>query len=169
MCINLSIKCHIVINLSTLIMPKKHKSELSANIARMRTEAGLTQIELARKLGFSHRTVAGWETGGRIPRSGVVEQIARICYNNTPEGLSSHETDDLGRTPNSARGWTISQPVDADANKKNQPMEEETVQRLLKAKDETISSLKKTIGLLEEKINNIEEQTEKKAPVQQKA
>ena len=96
-------------------MPKKHKSELSANIARMRTEAGLTQIELARKLGFSHRTVAGWETGGRIPRSGVVEQIARICHNNTPEGLSSHETDDLARTPNSAEGWTISQPVDAES------------------------------------------------------
>ncbi len=34
-----------------------------------RKEAGLTQSELAKKIGVSLRTVAGWETNGRFPKT----------------------------------------------------------------------------------------------------
>ena len=123
-------------------MPKKHKSELSANIARMRTTAGLTQIELAKKLGFSHRTIAGWETGGRIPRSGVVEQIARICHQSAPEGVN---LGDLVQAPNDMGGWSIyEEGRDSEVEIKKPPEKEAKM-------------LEKYVKLLEEKVARLEE------------
>jgi phage repressor protein C with HTH and peptisase S24 domain len=94
---------------------KMNKKDVSRHIAKMRNVARLTQPELAKKMGVNTRTLARWEGGDNMPKTGVLEEIARICHENTPEGLSPHETDDLVRTPNSAGGWTISQPVDAES------------------------------------------------------
>lgn len=48
----------------------------SANLARIRTEKGLTQEQLAEKIGVQQPTVQRWEAGGRQPRKGYLEMIA---------------------------------------------------------------------------------------------
>jgi transcriptional regulator with XRE-family HTH domain len=95
-------------NSATSIMSKKQKTALGLNIAKMRGYAGLSQAELAEKLEVGMRTVAAWEGGERIPKTNVLEQIARICHQTAPEGSN---LDDLVRTPNHMGGWDISVPV----------------------------------------------------------
>jgi DNA-binding transcriptional regulator YiaG len=45
-----------------------------AGLKRIRRELGLTQEELAARLGVQRETVARWETGAR----GIAEPIARL-------------------------------------------------------------------------------------------
>lgn len=40
--------------------------ELSNNIGRLRGERGMSQEELAAKLGVSRQSVSKWETGGSL-------------------------------------------------------------------------------------------------------
>ncbi len=82
--------CHTCMNSATSIMSKKQKTAL------------------AEKLEVGMRTVAAWEGGERIPKTNVLEQIARICHQTAPEGSN---LDDLVRTPNHMGGWDISVPV----------------------------------------------------------
>jgi transcriptional regulator with XRE-family HTH domain len=56
--------------------------ESSLQIQTMRKRARLTQAELAKKMGTSVRTVSGWETGDRLPRNGILEEVAHICNQN---------------------------------------------------------------------------------------
>lgn len=51
---------------------------LSKKIKIARVEAGLTQQELAEKLGKTAQTVISWENGTFSPRSKVIEQLAKI-------------------------------------------------------------------------------------------
>ena len=51
---------------------------LKDNIKKARLEAGLTQIEIAEKLGVAQAQYARWENGGRNPRKGTVEKLAEI-------------------------------------------------------------------------------------------
>ena len=39
------------------------------DIKKIRTDLGLTQVEFAKRLGISMRTVQNWESGGAIPES----------------------------------------------------------------------------------------------------
>lgn len=48
----------------------------STNLARIRSERGLTQEQLAEKIGVQQPTVQRWEAGGRQPRRGSLEAIA---------------------------------------------------------------------------------------------
>ena len=50
--------------------------DLADNIKRLRTDAGLTQSELAKKVGVTRATVTQWETGWSQPRMGAVERLA---------------------------------------------------------------------------------------------
>lgn len=43
------------------------------NIAAERVRMGLSQEELARKLGVTRKTVYNWETAGNIPASAVAK------------------------------------------------------------------------------------------------
>lgn len=42
------------------------------NIARLRQEAGLRQVDLARAMGVDRSTIAKWESGLSAPKSGVL-------------------------------------------------------------------------------------------------
>lgn len=48
------------------------------NIKRLRTDAGMTQAELADKLGVTRPTITQWETGWSSPRMGSIEKLADI-------------------------------------------------------------------------------------------
>lgn len=51
---------------------------ISANIKRMRLDEGLTQEQLAEKLGVTRSTVTQWETGWSQPRMGAISKLASV-------------------------------------------------------------------------------------------
>ena len=54
------------------------KKIVAKNIADLRREAGLTQLELAEKLSYSDKAVSKWESGASIPDVGVLLEIAKL-------------------------------------------------------------------------------------------
>jgi len=48
-------------------------------IKHMRVSAGLSQTQLADKLGIAQTTLSGYETNSSKPNYEIVEQIATIC------------------------------------------------------------------------------------------
>jgi len=57
-------------------------------LARMK--AGLTQLELAKKLGVSESLITKWETGRGKPRGVKLEMLAQVL-NVKPEELVEHD------------------------------------------------------------------------------
>lgn len=51
---------------------------LKDNIKKARLDAGLTQLEVAEKLGVAQAQYARWESGGRNPKDETVEKLAKI-------------------------------------------------------------------------------------------
>ena len=51
---------------------------LKDNIKKARLDAGLTQIEVAEKLGVAQAQYARWENGGRNPKDETVTKLAEI-------------------------------------------------------------------------------------------
>ena len=51
---------------------------LKDNIKKARLDAGLTQIEVAEKLGVAQAQYARWENGGRNPKDETVKKLAEI-------------------------------------------------------------------------------------------
>ena len=51
---------------------------LKDNIKKARLNTGLTQIEVANKLGVAQAQYARWENGGRNPKDETVEKLAKI-------------------------------------------------------------------------------------------
>ena len=51
---------------------------LKDNIKKARQDAGLTQLEVAEKLGVAQAQYARWENGGRNPKDETVEKLAEI-------------------------------------------------------------------------------------------
>ena len=51
---------------------------LKGNIKKARLDAGLTQIEVAEKLGVAQAQYARWENGGRNPKDETVKKLAEI-------------------------------------------------------------------------------------------
>lgn len=54
------------------------KKAFGRNLAGLRDESQLTQEELARMIGVQRSTLAGWESGHRMPKIGHIEVLARI-------------------------------------------------------------------------------------------
>jgi transcriptional regulator with XRE-family HTH domain len=119
----------------------KKKTALSRKINIMRQGSGMTQTQLSDLLEVSVRTVASWENGERVPRKGVLEQIARVCHQNAPEGAN---LGDLVQAPHDMGGWSIyEEGQDSEAEIKKPPEKEEKM-------------LEKYIKLLEEKVSMLE-------------
>ena len=59
---------------------KKRKEfyNVKDNIKKARLDAGLTQIEVAEKLGVAQAQYARWENGGRNPQDETVKKLAEI-------------------------------------------------------------------------------------------
>ena len=54
------------------------KDELSKNIFRYREEKGLTQEDLARKLGLTFQAVSKWETAQTLPDITLLPRLSQI-------------------------------------------------------------------------------------------
>lgn len=52
-------------------------------IKDLRDSKNMTQQELADDLGISQRTVASWETGGKMPSNKLIKKIADYFYVST--------------------------------------------------------------------------------------
>jgi Predicted transcriptional regulator with C-terminal CBS domains len=63
---------------------------LKDNIKKARLDAGLTQKEVAEKLGVAQAQYARWENGGRNPKDETVEKLAKI-FNTSFETLKGRD------------------------------------------------------------------------------
>ena len=63
---------------------------LKDNIKKARLDAGLTQLEVAEKLGVAQAQYARWESGGRNPKDETVEKLAEI-FNTSFELLKGRD------------------------------------------------------------------------------
>ena len=54
----------------------KPRPKLGAHLAGLRTNAGLSQVELAEKIGVQQQTIAFWEQSDKPPRSEVLADLA---------------------------------------------------------------------------------------------
>lgn len=68
-----------------------NKSNLSEQIRIERKRKGLTQAELADKIGFSEMTVRRWESGERSPRMEEVEKLADVLGTSFEYRLNGKE------------------------------------------------------------------------------
>lgn len=77
---------------------------LSKRIAEARKAAGLTQTEVARRLGIRPQSVQAWESGVSAPRARRLTELARVL--EVPEAyfFESEVTDAGGQLPSSAAG-----------------------------------------------------------------
>lgn len=64
-------------------------------LKRLREAAGLSQVQLALRLGVSQGTVANWERGFRVPQTGSLIKIASIlgCGVDALLGLNTQSAD----------------------------------------------------------------------------
>lgn len=53
--------------------------ELAETVYRARESAGLTQAELARRMGTTQSAIAAIESGARTPTVDLLERLARAC------------------------------------------------------------------------------------------
>lgn len=60
------------------------------NIKKARLNAGLTQTQVAKKLGVAQAQYARWENGGRNPKDETVEKLAKI-FNTSFETLKGRD------------------------------------------------------------------------------
>ena len=63
---------------------------LKDNIKKARLKVGLTQSEVAEKLGVAQAQYARWENGGRNPKDETVEKLAEI-FGTSFEILKGHD------------------------------------------------------------------------------
>ena len=61
-------------------------------IAACRKEEGMTQAELAEKLGISDRAISKWETGKSMPDSGIMLELCGFLKVNLRALLSLSST-----------------------------------------------------------------------------
>ena len=73
---------------------KDLKLVIAKNIARLRVEANMTQIDLAGKLNYSDKAVSKWERGESLPDISVLVQIAEI-FSVTLDTLVHSDADEI--------------------------------------------------------------------------
>ena len=64
------------------------QNKIGKFIAACRKEQGMTQANLAEKLGISDRAVSKWETGKSMPDSGIMLELCGLLQINVNELLS---------------------------------------------------------------------------------
>ena len=67
------------------------KVVFAGNLIRLRTEAGLTQAQLAEKLNYSDKSVSKWERADAIPDVLVVKAMADLFGVTVDFMLTSHD------------------------------------------------------------------------------
>lgn len=73
------------------------KVEFSNRLKELRTQAGLTQLQLAQRLGITKSVISFYELSERAPSPDVLIRLAKIFYVSTDYllGLDKKETLDI--------------------------------------------------------------------------
>ncbi|WP_241157050.1 helix-turn-helix domain-containing protein [Adlercreutzia sp. ZJ304] len=71
------------------------KDMINQNILALRTRQGLTQEELAQKIGVARQTVAKWEAGDAIPDLDNAMRLAQI-FDVSIDSLVHHDEEQIG-------------------------------------------------------------------------
>lgn len=71
------------------------KDMINQNILRLRSITGMTQEELAEKLGVARQTVAKWEAGESVPDLSNAQAIASV-FEVTLDDLVNHDESQRG-------------------------------------------------------------------------
>lgn len=79
---------------------------ISQNILSLRTRHGMTQEELAQKIGVARQTVAKWEAADAVPDLGNAARIAQL-FDVSLDTLVRHDEDQAGY-PSSLRAGSTS-------------------------------------------------------------
>ena len=64
--------------------------EFSTRLKRIRLDSGLTQAELADKLGITNRAVGAWESGRSKPRLDKMKELA-VLFDTTVADLMGED------------------------------------------------------------------------------
>ncbi|MBQ3259196.1 MAG: helix-turn-helix transcriptional regulator [Clostridia bacterium] len=67
------------------------KIVFAANLIRLRTEAGLTQLQLAEQLNYSDKSVSKWERGDALPDVVVMKAMADLFGVTVDFLITSHD------------------------------------------------------------------------------
>ncbi len=76
----------------------EEESVISHNVQTLRKMQGLTQEQLAEKVGVSRQTVAKWESGESVPDLANSDALAR-ALGVTLDDLTNYEPTDMGEAP----------------------------------------------------------------------
>lgn len=79
--------------------------EFSTRLKRIRLDSGLTQAELADKLGITNRAVGAWESGRSKPRLDKMKELA-VLFDTTVADLMGEDVTEPVR-PNGAQYVTL--------------------------------------------------------------
>lgn len=79
--------------------------EFSTRLKRIRLDSGLTQAELADKLGITNRAVGAWESGRSKPRLDKMKELA-VLFDTTVADLMGEDAAEAVR-PNGAQYVTL--------------------------------------------------------------
>ncbi len=120
----------------------------SPNMKYLRHKSGFTQIDIQEKLGIEPTTWSNYERGVSFPKLHLFHQISK--YFGVPENILLNE--DLANSVNPQKK--------IKANVQEEEKEQSDEKKLL---GEIINLQKKTIAMLEEKIENLTRELETKA------
>lgn len=67
------------------------KLVVASNLIKLRTEAGMTQVELGEKLSYSDKTISKWERAEALPDVTVLKKISEIFHVTMDEITSAHD------------------------------------------------------------------------------
>jgi transcriptional regulator with XRE-family HTH domain len=80
---------------ATLVPTPLHSLRTAAVVRAARRQAGLTQRELAERVGTTQSAVARWEAGGDSPRLDTLAALLRAC--GVEADLTFRRHDDVDR------------------------------------------------------------------------
>lgn len=89
------------------------------DIKKIRTDLGLTQVEFAKRLGISMRTVQNWESGGAIPESkhGILRALMPQQYYGGNVEQANVMGDNIKNAADVAMQSELSKMIDLLASK----------------------------------------------------
>ncbi|MBO4468385.1 MAG: helix-turn-helix transcriptional regulator, partial [Clostridia bacterium] len=83
------------------------KSTVSKNIATLRVQSGLTQLELAEKLNYSDKAVSKWERGESLPDITAFCEMSEIFGVSVDDILKSEEIGQVVKKQKKERHYSL--------------------------------------------------------------
>ena len=85
-----------------------NQAAIGQYIAGKRTAQGMTQEQLAQKIGVSQKSLMRWETGKRLPDADAVEALCTALGITLPELLNGKDSPQKEETPAGCSGRSTS-------------------------------------------------------------